>query len=84
MRLLSPIWVSLMLNYMQITIELDPETARQLAAIQKQTNQDHMAVIQQSIGLYHQQVQPHYLPQMGILQTSNLSCINSAISSSVN
>jgi hypothetical protein len=72
-----------MFNYMQLTIQLDPETARQLAAIQKQTNQDHMAVIQQSIGLYHQQVQPHYLPQMEMLQASDLSCITS-VSSSVN
>jgi predicted transcriptional regulator len=69
---------------MQLTIQLDPETARQLAAIQKQTNQDHIAVIQQSIGLYHQQVQPHCLSQMEMLQTSNLSGITSAISSSVN
>jgi hypothetical protein len=45
--------------YMQLTIELDAETTRQLIEIQKQTNQDHTIVIQQGIGLYYQQVQPH-------------------------
>jgi hypothetical protein len=44
---------------MQIIIELDSETARQLEAVQQQTNQDHMAVIQQGICLYYQQLQPH-------------------------
>jgi predicted transcriptional regulator len=44
---------------MQLIIELDAETARQLTEIQKQTNQDHTIVIQQGIGLYYQQVQPH-------------------------
>jgi hypothetical protein len=69
---------------MQLTIQLDPETARQLAAIQKQTNQDHMAVIQQGIGLYHQQVQPHCFQPMAVLQTSALSCITTLTSTSVN
>ena len=45
--------------YMQLIIELDAETARQLEAIQKHTNQDHTFVIQQGIGLYYQQLQPH-------------------------
>jgi predicted transcriptional regulator len=44
---------------MQLIIELDAETARQLTELQKQTNQDHTVVIQQGIGLYYQQVQPH-------------------------
>jgi predicted transcriptional regulator len=44
---------------MQLIIELDSETARQLAEIQRHTNQDHVIVIQQGIGLYYQQVQPH-------------------------
>lgn len=44
---------------MQLIIELDAETARQLTEIQKQTNQDHTIVIQQGIGLYYQQLQPH-------------------------
>jgi predicted transcriptional regulator len=44
---------------MQIVIELNPETARQLDAIQNHTNQDHPSVIQQAIGLYYQQLQPH-------------------------
>jgi hypothetical protein len=45
---------------MQLLIDLDPESARQLAAIQKYTNQDHSTLIQQAIGLYYQQIQPHY------------------------
>ena len=44
---------------MQIIIELNAETARQLTEIQNQTNQDHNMVIQQGIGLYYQQLQPH-------------------------
>jgi hypothetical protein len=45
---------------MQLVIQLDTESARQLAAIQKYTNQDHNTVIQQVISLYYQQIQPHY------------------------
>lgn len=44
---------------MEIIIRLDPETARQLDAIQQHTNQDQMEVIRQGIGLYYQQLQPH-------------------------
>ena len=44
---------------MKLTIELDPETTRQLIELQNQTNQDHAVVIQQGIGLYYQQLQPH-------------------------
>ena len=44
---------------MKLIIELDPETTRQLIELQKQTNQDHAVVIQQGIGLYYQQLQPH-------------------------
>jgi hypothetical protein len=44
---------------MQLIIELDAETVRQLNAIQQYTNQDHAVVIQQGIGLYYQQLQPH-------------------------
>jgi predicted transcriptional regulator len=44
---------------MQLIIQLDDETARQLEEIQKHTNQDPLLVIQQGIGLYHQQLQPH-------------------------
>jgi predicted transcriptional regulator len=43
---------------MQLIIELDAETARQLTELQKQTNQEHTVVIQQGIGLYYQQLQP--------------------------
>jgi hypothetical protein len=45
--------------YMQIIIQLDAETARQLDEIQKHTNQEYTLVIQQGIGLYYQQLQPH-------------------------
>jgi hypothetical protein len=45
---------------MQLIIQLDATTARQLEEIQKQTNQDPILVIQQGIGLYHQQLQPHH------------------------
>jgi predicted transcriptional regulator len=44
---------------MQLIIELNDEAARQLDTIQKYTNQDQDAVIQQGIALYHQQLQPH-------------------------
>ncbi len=44
---------------MQLIIELDAETTRQLTEIQQHTNQDPTMVIQQGIGLYHQQIQPH-------------------------
>ena len=44
---------------MQLIIELDTETACQLDAIQQHTNQDNLTVIQQAIGLYYQQLQPH-------------------------
>lgn len=44
---------------MQLIIQLDVESARQLEEIQKHTNQDGALVIQQAIGLYYQQLQPH-------------------------
>jgi hypothetical protein len=44
---------------MQLIIQLDAETARQLEEIQKHTNQEQTLVIQQGIGLYYQQLQPH-------------------------
>ncbi len=44
---------------MQLIIQLDAESARQLEEIQKHTNQDGALVIQQAIGLYYQQLQPH-------------------------
>ena len=44
---------------MQLIIQLDAESARQLEEIQKHTNQDSALVIQQGIGLYYQQLQPH-------------------------
>ena len=42
---------------MQITIQLDPESARKLASIQAQTNQDHETIVRQVLDLYHQQLQ---------------------------
>lgn len=59
---------------MEITIKLDPEHARQLAAIQKYTNQDLETVIQQGIGLYHQQLQPHYQVRMELDRKYDLVC----------
>jgi predicted transcriptional regulator len=44
---------------MQVIIELNAEVARQLDAIQNHTNQDRESVIEQGIGLYYQQLQPH-------------------------
>ena len=44
---------------MKLIIELDAETTRQLIELQEQTNQDPAVVIQQGIGLYYQQLQPH-------------------------
>jgi hypothetical protein len=44
---------------MQITIQLDAQAARQLEEIQAHTNQDVSLVIQQGLGLYYQQLQPH-------------------------
>jgi predicted transcriptional regulator len=45
---------------MELIIRLDPETARQLDAIQQHTNQEQIEVIRQGIGLYYQQLQPHH------------------------
>ncbi|WP_373545855.1 hypothetical protein [Chamaesiphon sp.] len=44
---------------MQLIIQLDAETVRQLDAIQEHTNQEPTLVIQQGISLYYQQLQPH-------------------------
>jgi hypothetical protein len=63
---------------MEITIKLDPEHARQLAAVQQYTNQDLDTVIQQGIGLYHQQVQPHYQLRMDLDRKYSLVCNVSA------
>jgi hypothetical protein len=58
---------------MQLIIELDAETARQLIEIQKHTNQGHTMVIQQGIGLYHQQLQPHRQFQIEIQRQYELA-----------
>jgi hypothetical protein len=58
---------------MQLIIHIDDEYARQLALIQKQTNQDHTTVIQQGIGLYYQQVQPYCQIRSEIARQSNPS-----------
>ena len=42
---------------MQLTIQLDPESARKLASIQEHTNQDHETIVRQILDLYHQQLQ---------------------------
>ncbi len=45
---------------MQLIVQLDAESARQLELIQEYTNQNHNNVIQQALSLYYQQIQPHY------------------------
>ncbi len=57
---------------MQLIIQLDAETARQLEEIQKHTNQEHALVIQQGIGLYYQQLQPHRQFYMAANRTYDL------------
>ncbi len=68
---------------MQLIIELDAETARQLNEIQQHTNQDHTVVIQQGIGLYYQQVQPHRQFYIQTQRQYELAC-NIAVSTSSN
>jgi predicted transcriptional regulator len=63
---------------MQLTIQIDDEYARQLALIQKQTNQDPSKVIQQGISLYYQQLQPHYQVRVEIDREYDLVCNVSA------
>jgi predicted transcriptional regulator len=41
---------------MQITIQLDSESARQLVEIQNQTDRDHNTILRAGIALYHQQI----------------------------
>ena len=36
---------------MQLTIQLDPESARKLASIQQRTNQDHDTIVRQVLDL---------------------------------
>ena len=63
---------------MEITIKLDEEHARQLAVIQKYTNQDLDTVIEQSISLYYQQLQPHYQLRLQLDRKYDLVCNVSA------
>jgi hypothetical protein len=67
---------------MQLIIQLDAETARQLEEIQKHTNQDPILVIQQGIGLYYQQLQPHRQFYMETKRQYELVCGASANTSS--
>ncbi len=57
---------------MQLIIHINDEYARQLEMIQKQTNQDRAAVIQQGIGLYYQQVQPYCKVRVDLDRQSDL------------
>ena len=66
---------------MQIIIQLDAQTAQQLEEIQKHTNQDPSLVIQQGIGLYHQQLQPHRQFYIETKRQYELVCSASANSS---
>ncbi len=63
---------------MEVTIKLDEEHARQLAVIQQYTNQDLATVIEQSISLYHQQLQPHYQLRLQLDRKYDLVCNVSA------
>jgi hypothetical protein len=69
--------------YMQFVIELDAETTRQLTEIQKHTNQDYSVVIQQGIGLYYQQMQPHRQFYIETQRQYELTC-NLTATTSVN
>jgi hypothetical protein len=66
---------------MQFIIQLDAQTAQQLEEIQKHTNQDLSLVIQQGIGLYHQQLQPHQQFYIETKRQYELVCSASANSS---
>jgi predicted DNA-binding protein len=59
---------------MQLIIELDVETARQLNVIQQHTNQDDATIVRQAIGLYHQQLQPHRQFYVETNRQSDLAC----------
>ena len=59
---------------MEITIRLNEEHARQLAVIQQYTNQDLDTVVEQSISLYYQQLQPHYQLRMQLDRKYDLVC----------
>jgi hypothetical protein len=69
---------------MQLIVQLDDESARQLAAIQAYTNQDHSTVIQQVIGLYYQQIQPHYRVRLADLNQYELVTSESLSVSAIN
>ncbi len=67
---------------MQVIIELNAEAARQLDAIQNHTNQDRESVIEQGIGLYYQQLQPHREFYIETKRQYELTCNVSASTSS--
>jgi hypothetical protein len=69
---------------MQLIVQLDDESARQLAAIQAYTNQDHSTVIQQVISLYYQQIQPHYRVRLADLTQYELVTSESLSVSAIN
>jgi hypothetical protein len=59
---------------MQLIINLNRESAQQLAEIQKYTNQEQTIVCQQAIGLYHQQIQISGRVQLEEFDRSELDC----------
>jgi predicted transcriptional regulator len=67
---------------MQVIIELNAEAARQLDALQNHTNQDRESVIEQGIGLYYQQLQPHREFYIETKRQYELTCNVSASTSS--
>jgi hypothetical protein len=60
---------------MQIIIDLDPESARQLVAIQNQTDRDHSEIFRAGIELYHQQIQQSDRIQLAHHQQSELDAL---------
>jgi hypothetical protein len=60
---------------MQLIIHLDSESARQLVAIQTQTDRDHSTIFRAGIELYHQQIQQSDRVQLAQHQQSELAAL---------
>jgi hypothetical protein len=60
---------------MQIIIDLDPESARQLVEIQNQTDRDHSTIFRAGIELYHHQIQHSDRIQLAQHQQSELDAL---------
>jgi hypothetical protein len=60
---------------MQIIVHLDAESARQLVAIQNQTDRDHSTIFRAGIELYHQQIIQSDRVQLAQHQKSELAAL---------